>query len=184
MTSSTRIVAKRIWTGDGQGTKAQSWYSFDDHGVHFVGLVNVVDLKGGGLGNLGAEQLAWLEDDLERQIRQHADCRLRSHSTLGLYQQWGWGTADGERALALLKRFGSVTVLNGHIHQLAQKVEGNMIFHTALSTAFPQPAPGTAPSPGPMVVPAEKLRSLLGLSTVTLRQGNRPLAIVDATLAT
>ena len=168
----------------GQGTKGAGWYSLDDHGVHFVGLVNVVDLKGGGLGNLGAEQLAWLEDDL-RDKSASTPIVVFAHIPLYvLYQQWGWGTADGERALALLKRFGSVTVLNGHIHQLAQKVEGNMIFHTALSTAFPQPAPGTAPSPGPMVVPAEKLRSLLGLSTVTLRQGNRPLAIVDATLAT
>ena len=99
-----------------------------------------------------------------------------------LYEQWGWGTDDGARALALLKRFGSVTVLNGHIHQLAQKVEGNMTFHTALSTAFPQPAPGSAPSPGPMVVPAEKLRGMLGLSSVTMRQTGTPLAIVDSTL--
>ena len=167
----------------GKGTKGAGWYSFDDHGVHFVGLVNVVDLKAGGLGNLGAEQLAWLEDDL-RDKSASTPIVVFAHIPLYvLYQQWGWGTADGARALALLKRFGSVTVLNGHIHQLAQKVEGNMTFHTALSTAFPQPAPGTAPSPGPMVVPAEKLRSLLGLSTVTLRQGNKPLAIVDATLA-
>jgi hypothetical protein len=100
-----------------------------------------------------------------------------------LYKEWGWGTEDGTQALALLKRFGSVTVLNGHIHQLAQKVEGNMTFHTALSTAFPQPAPGTAPSPGPMKVPAEKLRSYLGLSSITMVQGNKPLAIVDKTLA-
>lgn len=167
----------------GKGTKGAGWYSFDDHGVHFVGLVNVVDLKAGGLGNLGAEQLAWLEDDLKDKSASTPIVVFAHIPLYVLYQQWGWGTADGQRALALLKRFGSVTVLNGHIHQLAQKVEGNMTFHTALSTAFPQPAPGTAPSPGPMVVPAEKLRSLLGLSTVTLRQGNKPLAIVDATLA-
>ena len=100
-----------------------------------------------------------------------------------IYQQWGWGTEDGTRALELLKRFGSVTVLNGHIHQLAQKVEGNMTFHTALSTAFPQPAPGSAPSPGPLTVPADKLRGLLGLSSITVVQGNKPLAIIDTTLA-
>jgi hypothetical protein len=99
------------------------------------------------------------------------------------YKEWGWGTEDGQRALDMLKRFGSVTVLNGHIHQLAQKVEGNMTFHTALSTAFPQPVPGSAPSPGPMVVPADQLRSKLGLSTVTVAQGNKPLAFVDNTLA-
>jgi len=100
-----------------------------------------------------------------------------------LYKEWGWGTEDGTQALGLLKRFGSVTVLNGHIHQLAQKVEGNMTFHTALSTAFPQPAPGAAPSPGPMMVPADKLRTYLGLSSITMVQGNKPLAIVDKTLA-
>ena len=100
-----------------------------------------------------------------------------------VYQQWGWGTEDGTRALALLTRFGSVTILNGHIHQLVQKVEGNMTFHTAMSTAFPQPAPGTAPSPGPKIVPADQLRTLLGLSSVTVLQGNKPLAIIDTTLA-
>lgn len=166
----------------GKGAKGAGWYSFDDHGVHFIGLVNVVDLKAGGLGNLGADQLAWLEDDL-RDKSSSTPIVVFAHIPLYvLYEQWGWGTDDGGRALALLKRFGSVTVLNGHIHQLAQKVEGNMTFHTALSTAFPQPAPGSAPSPGPMVVPAEKLRSMLGLSSVTLRQTGTPLAIVDSTL--
>jgi 3',5'-cyclic AMP phosphodiesterase CpdA len=168
----------------GKGSKGAGWYSFDDHGVHFVGLVNVVDLKSGGLGNLGAEQLAWLEDDL-RAKSDSTPIVVFAHIPLYvLYAQWGWGTDDGQRALALLKRFGSVTVLNGHIHQLAQKVEGNMTFHTALSTAFPQPAPGSAPSPGPMVVPAEKLRSMLGLSSVTVRQTGTPLAIIDSTLST
>jgi len=167
----------------GKGTKGAGWYSFDDHGVHFIGLVNVVDLKGGGLGNLGAEQLAWLEDDL-RGKSSSTPIVVFAHIPLQVvYQQWGWGTEDGTRALELLKRFGSVTVLNGHIHQLLQKVEGNVTFHTAMSTAFPQPAPGTAASPGPMVVPAEKLRSVLGLSSVTVLQGNKPLAIVDSTLA-
>lgn len=167
----------------GKGAKGAGWYSFDDHGVHFIGLVNVVDLKSGGLGNLGAEQLAWLEDDL-RDRSNSTPIVVFAHIPLYvLYKQWGWGTEDGGRALALLKRFGSVTVLNGHIHQLAQKVEGNMTFHTALSTAFPQPAPGSAPSPGPMVVPAEKLRDMLGLSSVTVRQTGTPLAIVDSTLA-
>lgn len=167
----------------GKGTNGAGWYSFDDHGVHFIGLVNVVDLKGGGLGNLGAEQLAWLEADLKGKSASTPIVVFAHIPLYVLYQDWGWGTEDGTRALDLLKRFGSVTVLNGHIHQLAQKVEGNMTFHTALSTAFPQPVPGTAPSPGPMRVPAEKLRSYLGLSSVTLAQGNKPLAIVDTTLA-
>jgi 3',5'-cyclic-AMP phosphodiesterase len=167
----------------GKGSKGAGWYSYDDHGVHFIGLVNVVDLKGGGLGNLGAEQLAWLDADLKGKS-DSTPIVVFAHIPLQVvYEKWGWGTEDGMRALDLLKRFGSVTVLNGHIHQLVQKVEGNMTFHTAMSTAFPQPAPGSAPSPGPMVVPADQLRSKLGLSTVTVMQGNKPLAIVDKTLA-
>jgi 3',5'-cyclic AMP phosphodiesterase CpdA len=168
----------------GKGTKGAGWYSFDDHGVHFIGLVNVVDLKGGGLGNLGAEQLAWLEADLKDRSNSTPIVVFAHIPLQVLYREWGWGTEDGTQALALLKRFGSVTILNGHIHQLAQKVEGNMTFHTALSTAFPQPAPGSAPSPGPMMVPADKLRSYLGLASITMVQGNKPLAIVDKTLAT
>jgi 3',5'-cyclic-AMP phosphodiesterase len=100
-----------------------------------------------------------------------------------VYPEWGWGTDDSEQALGYLKRFGSVSVLNGHIHQIMQKVEGNVTFHTALSTAFPQPAPGTAPSPGPMKVPAEQLRSVLGISHVNYVQGSHSLAIVDSPLA-
>jgi len=167
----------------GRGSKGAGWYSYDDHGIHFIGLVNVVDLKGGGLGNLGADQLAWLEDDLKGKS-DSTPVVVFAHIPLWIvYPQWGWGTEDGMRALSLLKRFGSVTVLNGHIHQLIQKVEGNVTFHTAMSTAFPQPAPGTAPSPGPVLVPAEKLRSVLGLSSVTVKQGQKPLAIVDTALA-
>jgi 3',5'-cyclic AMP phosphodiesterase CpdA len=167
----------------GKGTKGAGWYSYDDHGIHFVGLVNVVDLKGGGLGNFGAEQLAWLEADLKDRSNSTPIVVFAHIPLQVIYKEWGWGTEDGAQALSLLKRFGSVTILNGHIHQLAQKVEGNMTFHTALSTAFPQPAPGTAPSPGPMLVPADKLRTFLGLSTVNVVQGNKPLAIIDRTLA-
>jgi 3',5'-cyclic AMP phosphodiesterase CpdA len=167
----------------GKNAKGAGWYSFDQAGVHFIGLVNVLDLKAGGLGNLGDEQLAWLEDDV-RGKSPSTPIVVFAHVPLWLvYDKWGWGTDDGARALGLLKRFGSVTVLNGHIHQIVQKVEGNMTFHTARSTAFPQPAPGTAPSPGPMLVPADKLRTMLGLSTVTIASGQRPLAIVDSTLA-
>ncbi len=167
----------------GQKAKGAGWYSFDQAGVHFVGLVNVLDLKAGGLGNLGEDQLAWLADDL-RGKSASTPIVVFAHVPLWLvYEKWGWGTDDGARALDMLKRFGSVTVLNGHIHQIVQKVEGNMTFHTARSTAFPQPEPGTAPSPGPMLVPAEKLRTMLGLTNVTIASGQRPLAIVDSTLA-
>jgi DNA topoisomerase VI subunit B len=100
-----------------------------------------------------------------------------------VYPDWGWGTEDGARALSYLRRFGSVTVLNGHIHQVMRKVEGNITFHTAMSTAFPQPAPGTAPKPGPMTVPADQLRGLLGVTSVTAALNPGPLALVDSTLA-
>ncbi len=167
----------------GKDTKGAGWYSFDQAGVHFVGLVNVVDLKAGGLGNLGPEQLAWLKADLESRSASQPIV-VFSHIPLWLvYPEWGWGTEDGAQALALLARFGSVTVLNGHIHQLMQKIEGKVTFHTALSTAFPQPAPGTAPSPGPKLVPAGELRSLLGVSTVVYRQGTEKLAVTDHPLS-
>ena len=167
----------------GKGTKGQGWYSFDDHGVHFIGLNNVVDLKAGGLGRLGPEQLAWLADDIKGKSNSTPIVVFAHIPLWTVYADWGWGTDDGLQALDMLKRFGSVTVLNGHIHQIVQKVEGNMTFHTARSTAFPQPEPGTAPSPGPMTVPAEQLRSVLGITSVDVRFGNKPLAVTDTTLA-
>jgi 3',5'-cyclic AMP phosphodiesterase CpdA len=167
----------------GKGTKGAGWYSFDDHGVHFIGLVNVVDLKAGGLGRLGADQLAWLTDDLKGKADSTPIVVFAHIPLWTVYADWGWGTDDGMQALMLLNRFGSVTVLNGHIHQIVQKVEGNMTFHTARSTAFPQPAPGTAKGPGPMTVPAEQLRLLLGISSVAVNVGDKPLAITDSTLA-
>jgi 3',5'-cyclic AMP phosphodiesterase CpdA len=168
----------------GRGAKGAGWYSFDANGVHFIGLVNVVDLKAGGLGNLGSEQLEWLEADLKSRSAS-TPIVVFAHIPLWIaYKEWGWGTEDGARALDYLKRFGSVTVLNGHIHQVMQKVEGNVTFHTALSTAFPQPVPGTAPSPGPMKVADDKLRTLLGITNVTFKQGDQRLAIVDQPLKT
>jgi 3',5'-cyclic AMP phosphodiesterase CpdA len=166
----------------GRGTKGAGWYSFDANGVHFVGLVNVVDLKAGGLGNLGNDQLVWLEDDLKSRSASTPIVVFAHIPLWVVYPQWGWGTDDGERVLGLLKRFGSVTVLNGHIHQIIQKVEGNVTFHTARSTAFPQPAPGAAPSPGPMKVDDDKLRSVLGIANITFMPGQQRLAIVDAPL--
>ena len=166
----------------GRGTKGAGWYSFDAGGVHFIGLVNVVDLKGGGLGNLGAEQLAWLEDDLRGKSKSTPIVLFAHIPLCTVYPEWGWGTQDGEEALGLLKRFGSVTVLNGHVHQVLQKVEGNVAFHTACSTAFPQPAPGTAPSPGPMKVEDAKLRGMLGVASINFKQNEQRLAIIDTPL--
>jgi plastocyanin len=167
----------------GKGTKGGGWYSFDHSGVHFIGLVNVLNLKAGGLGSLGAEQVAWLKRDVAG-ISSSTPIVLFAHVPLWtVYPEWGWGTDDSEQALALLKRFGSVTVLNGHIHQIMQKVEGHVSVHTALSTAFPQPAPGTAPSPGPLKVEPERLKSVLGIASVAFVPGRGQLAIVDGTLS-
>ena len=167
----------------GKNTKGAGWYSFDHNGVHFIALVNVVNLQAGSMGVLGAEQLAWLADDVKG-LSASTPIVVFAHIPLWtIYKDWGWGTDDAEQALSTLKRFGSVTVLNGHIHQVIQKVEGNMSFHTALSMGFPQPAPGAAAAPGPMAVPAEKLRTMLGIRSVSFVQGKDVLATIDQTLA-
>lgn len=167
----------------GKGTKGGGWYSFTTKGVHFIGLVNVLNLKAGGLGSLGSEQLEWLENDLKG-LSASTPIVVFAHIPLWtVYPDWGWGTDDSAQALSYLRRFGSVTVLNGHIHQTMQKVEGNITFHTATSTAFPQPHPGEAASPGPLKVPAEQLRGLLGLTSVRYVQSRHPLAIIDSSLA-
>jgi len=177
----------------GAGTKGAGWYSFDIGGVHFVALVNVamsgrdmgevyIDDPGpnaGGLGVLGDDQLAWMADDLGGRSASTPIVVLAHVPLWAVYPTWGWGTLDGARALALLKRFGSVTVLNGHIHQIVQKVEGDVAFYTAMSTAFPQPAPGQGPKPGPKNVAADQLRSVLGARSVIFQPGRQRLAVID-----
>jgi 3',5'-cyclic AMP phosphodiesterase CpdA len=165
-----------------KNAKGSGWYSFDANGVHFIGLVNVMNLEAGKLGRLGDEQLDWLEDDVAGRTASTPIVVFAHIPLWTVYEQWGWGTDDGARAISYLKKFGSVTVLNGHIHQVMQKVEGNVAFHTAMSTAFPQPAPGTAPSPGPLKVPNEKLRSLLGITDVNFVRGQQRLAVIDKPL--
>ena len=165
----------------GKGTLGNGWYSLNYKGVHFVGLNNCVQVD--AMGNLGADQIAWLKSDLAG-LSASTPIVVFAHIPLWMvYEKWGWGTADGQQALALLRRFGSVTVLNGHIHQVVQKVEGNVAFHTAASTAFPQPPPGSAPNPGPMTVPAGKLQSVLGVTNVKFIRGHNHLAVVDHSLA-
>ena len=159
------------------------WYSFGHSGVHFIGLVNVFNLKAGGLGSLGTDQLVWLQKDVKH-LAASTPIVVFAHVPLwSVYPAWGWGTDDGALALSYLRKFGSVTVLNGHIHQTMQKVEGNVTFHTAQSTAFPQPRPGTAPAPGPMVVPAGQLRDVLGITQVRYLAQQRHLAIIDESLS-
>ena len=167
----------------GKGTSGDGWYSFDANGVHFIGLVNVVNLQGAGLGNLGAAQLEWLENDL-RGRSASTPIVVFAHIPLWIVaQDWGWGTSDAAQALTYLQPFGSVTVLNGHIHQIMQKVEGHVAFHTARSTAFPQGVPGVAKGPGPIQVPPGELKTYLGTTKVTLVRNDSPLAIVDTPLA-
>ncbi len=166
----------------GKGTHGNGWYSFDKKGVHFIGLVNVMNLKAGGLGTLGNEQLEWMENDVKH-LSKSTPIVVFAHIPLWtVYPDWGWGTDDSAQALRYLKKFGSVTVLNGHIHQTMQKVEGNVTFHTAMSTAFPQPKPGQAPSPGPMKVPDDQLRSVLGITDVNFVRGKHALAVTDQAL--
>jgi 3',5'-cyclic-AMP phosphodiesterase len=167
----------------GKGTQGSGWQSFDHKGVHFIGLVNVMNLKAGGLGILGPEQLEWLEDDLKGRSGSTPIVVFAHIPLWAVYPEWGWATQDSAQALAYLKRFGSVTVLNGHIHQIMQKVEGNVTFHTAMSTAFPQPVAGTTASAGPLKVPPDQLGRVLGITNVNYISGNHHLAVVDATLA-
>lgn len=167
----------------GKGTTGLGWYSFDEAGVHFIGLINVMNFKAGGLGNLGQEQVAWLAKDVEG-LSASTPIVILAHMPLWtIYRDWGWDTADAAEALSHVKRFGSVTVLNGHIHQIVQKVEGNISFQTARSTAYPQPEAGKAKAPGPLTVPADQLKQMLGLRSISYEEGMHPLEISDAMLA-
>jgi 3',5'-cyclic AMP phosphodiesterase CpdA len=167
----------------GKASGNRGYYSFDHGGVHFVALINVLQFKPGGLGTLGPDQIAWLAEDLKGRSSS-TPLVIFAHMPLWtIYEPWGWGTSDADQALSLTRRFGSVTILNGHIHQIVQKVEGNMTFHTARSTAFPQPTAGNGPSPGPMKVPADQLASTLGITNVLLKQHPRSLALVDSSIA-
>lgn len=168
----------------GKGARGDGWHSFDHKGVHFIGLVNVINHSDThGLGELGKAQLEWLEDDVKG-LSPETPIVVFAHVPLWtVYEKWGWGTKDADVALGYLKRFGSVTVLNGHVHQALQKVEGRVTFHTARSTAFPQPEPGKADKPGPVRnIAADKLKATLGLATVNYVEHPGSLAIVDSTL--
>ena len=167
----------------GKPSGNRGYYSFDTHGVHFVGLINVLNFKPNGLAGLGQEQLEWLEADLKGRSASTPIVVFAHMPLWTIYEPWGWGTADASQMTSYLRRFGSVTVLNGHIHQIVQKVEGNLTFHTARSTAFPQPAAGNGPGPGPLKVPSDQLPGMLGLSSVTLKRHPSTLAVTDRTLA-
>jgi 3',5'-cyclic AMP phosphodiesterase CpdA len=176
-------TAKAYMERFGKGARDGAYYAFDHKGVHFIALNNVVDLKKNGLGFLGPDQLAWVAADLKGKTSETPIVVFCHIPLWAVAPEWGWGTDDSQGLLTLLARFGSVTVMNGHIHQILQKVEGKATFHTARSTAFPQPAPGTAPGPGPLKVPPGQLRGLLGITDVVYAPGQEKLAITDAPLA-
>jgi 3',5'-cyclic AMP phosphodiesterase CpdA len=165
----------------GKASNNKGFYSFDHAGVHMVALTNVMNFKPNGLGGFGDEQLAWLKDDLAGRSASQPLVLFAHMPMWTIYEPWGWGTGDADQVMALVRRFGSVTVLNGHIHQIVQKVEGHVTFHTARSTAYPQPAPGDGPGPGPLAVPPDRLPGMLGLTSVSVRQ--RGLMLSDSTLA-
>jgi 3',5'-cyclic AMP phosphodiesterase CpdA len=166
----------------GRASRRRGYYSFDHQGVHFVALINVLNFQPGGLGALGRDQLAWLAKDLEGR-GDSTPIVVFAHMPLwNVYAPWGWGTADAEAALANLRRFGSVTILNGHIHQIVQKTEGNVTFHTARSTAYPQPAPGDGPGPGPLKVAPDKLLKSLGLTSLRVSTEPKMVALADTTI--
>ena len=167
----------------GKASNNKGYYSFDHAGVHFLALVNVLQFKPGGLGTLGSEQLAWAQADLRRRSASTPIVVFAHMPLWTIYEPWGWGTGDADALLSELRRFGSVTVLNGHIHQIVQKVEGHITFHTARSTAYPQPVAGAAPEPGPLKVPASELPAMLGVTSVTVAKHPLALALNDTTLA-
>jgi len=167
----------------GKASDNKGYYSFDHAGVHFVALVNVLQFKPGGLGTLGAEQLAWVADDLRGRSASTPIVVFAHMPLWTIYEPWGWGTGDAPQLMEQLRRFGSVTVLNGHIHQIVQKVEGNVTFHTARSTAYPQPAAGVGTGPGPLKVPADQLSAMLGVTSVSVVKHPHSLALSDATIA-
>jgi 3',5'-cyclic AMP phosphodiesterase CpdA len=166
----------------GKASGNRGYYSFDHSGVHFVSLINVLHAGDGGAGSLGEDQLAWVRADLKGRSSSTPVVVFAHMPLWTVYEPWGWGTTDAEQLLPSLRRFGSVTVLNGHIHQIVQKVEGNITFHTARSTAYPQPAPGEGPGPGPLKVPADQLTAMLGVTSVSMRPHPRSLALRDTTL--
>ena len=178
---------------DGPGTEyfnrfgapsgGKGYYSFDHQGVHFVALVNVMNFKPNGLGALGDDQLAWLENDLKGRSSSTPIVVFAHMPMWTVYEPWGWGTGDSDQAMSHLRRFGSVTVLNGHIHQIVQKVEGNITFHTARSTAYPQPTAGNGPGPGPLKVPSDQLAKMLGVTSIRFNAHPLSAALADTTLA-
>jgi 3',5'-cyclic AMP phosphodiesterase CpdA len=176
------VAVSEYFNRFGKASGNKGYYSFEHSGVHFVSLINVLNAGDGGAGSLGEEQLAWVTADLKGRSSSMPIVVFAHMPLWTVYQPWGWGTTDADQLLPSLRRFGSVTVLNGHIHQIVQKVEGNITFHTARSTAYPQSAPGEGPGPGPLKVPADQLTAMLGVTSVSVHAHPRSLALRDTPL--
>jgi hypothetical protein len=167
----------------GQASNNKGYYSFDHAGVHFIALINVLEFKAGGLGTLGPDQLAWVAADLKGRSSSTPIVVFAHMPLWTVYEPWGWGTGDSEQLMSLLKRFGSVTVLNGHIHQIVQKIEGNVTFHTGRSTAYPQPVAGEGAGPGPLKVDPTQLPGMLGVTSAAVVRRSKAFTLSDSTLA-
>jgi 3',5'-cyclic AMP phosphodiesterase CpdA len=164
----------------GAGTRGDGWYSFDIAGVHVIALVNTLNLK--KLGHLGVEQLDFVAKDVAP-LPSDTPIIVFSHIPLfAMYPNWGWGTDDATEALSHLRRFSSVTCLNGHVHQVFSKTEGNVRFYSGTTTAYPLPHPGDGPAPKPVTLPAGKLRDALGIREVSFAGGQQALALKERTL--
>ena len=179
----TDATVSEYFSRFGKASNNKGYYSFDHAGVHFIGLINVLEFKAGGLGTLGAEQLAWVTADLKGRSSSTPVVVFAHMPLWTIYEPWGWGTGDADQLMSQLRRFGSVTVLNGHIHQIVQKVEGNITFHTARSTSYPQPVAGEGGGPGPLKVPSDQLSTMLGVTSVTVAKHPQILSLQDTTLA-
>jgi 3',5'-cyclic AMP phosphodiesterase CpdA len=164
----------------GAGTRGDGWYSFDVAGVHVIAVVNTLNLQ--KLGHLGTDQLEFIEKDVAG-LSNDTPIIVFSHIPLfAMYPDWGWGTEDAAQALSYLKRFSSVTCLNGHVHQVFSKTEGNVTFYTGTTTAYPLPHPGDGPAPQPVKLPAGQLHNALGIREVSYTKGQQALALKEQKL--
>lgn len=164
----------------GAGTRGDGWYSFDIAGVHVIALVNTLNLK--KLGHLGAEQLEFVKQDVAG-LSGDTSIIVFSHIPLfAMYPDWGWATDDAAQALSYLRRFSSVTCLNGHVHQVFSKSEDNVTFYSGTTTAYPLPHPGDGPAPKPVTLPAGKLHDALGIREVSYTTGQHELALKEQRL--
>ena len=168
----------------GKGRRAADGTASIIKGVHFIGLVNVDEPQGGRTGNArrGATRVAEKRCEAA-EAASHAHRGVRAHSACGRFIRSGVG---GRRIAR--RRSISQAIRIGHGTQRPHPpgdAEGGRQRHIShrdvdrISAA----APGKAHSPGPMKVPAEQLKSVLGITDVDYVRDTHSLAVVDSTLA-